>query len=154
MRHRRSRRPSGKYLEFSTQVTVRFQEVDALRIVWHGHYLSYFESGRVAFGKEYGLNYTDFVNAQLITPVVHASCDYIRSATFGDEITVVTRLYPQVSARLHYHFEIQRSSDGELLATGETVHVFSDMNNELCLTIPKFMAEWYARWKPEMEDHG
>ena len=29
---------------------VRFEEVDALGMVWHGRYPSYFEDGRIAFG--------------------------------------------------------------------------------------------------------
>ena len=40
-----------RYLVAHTQVRVRFQEVDSLRVVWHGHYLSYCEEGRQNPGK-------------------------------------------------------------------------------------------------------
>ncbi|MFP6584548.1 MAG: acyl-CoA thioesterase [Candidatus Hydrogenedentota bacterium] len=152
MKHRKHRKPAGKFLESCTEVQVRFQEVDALRIVWHGHYLSYFESARVAFGQQYGLNYTDFVNAQLVVPVVQASCDYIRSASFQDTLRVTARLYKQDVAKLRYYFEVHRASDDALLAVGETVHVFMRMDDSLCLTTPEFMTDWYVRWEPEMRE--
>ena len=153
MSHRRLQIPKRKYLETQTPVQVRFQEVDVLRMVWHGHYLSYFEVARIAFGQKHGLHYTDFLDAGLLIPVVQATCDYIQSATFHDELIVTTRLYHQVSAKLHYYFEVHRAADHALLARGETFHVFTDVDNALSLTIPPFMADWYARWEPEMIEH-
>ena len=32
-------------------ITVRFSEVDAMQVVWHGEYIRYFEDGRESFGK-------------------------------------------------------------------------------------------------------
>ena len=46
-----------KTLVSTTEVDVRFSEVDSLRVVWHGNYLLYFELGREAFGKQYDLEY-------------------------------------------------------------------------------------------------
>ena len=36
---------------------VRFDEVDALGIVWHGNYVKYLEDGREAWGRKYGIPY-------------------------------------------------------------------------------------------------
>ena len=52
------------------EVIVRFSEVDSLHIVWHGHYLKYFEDGREAFGNEFGLGYLDLYSNGLLIPVV------------------------------------------------------------------------------------
>ena len=43
-----------------TEVVVKFNEADPLGIVWHGHYIRYFEDGRESFGKRYGIAYLDF----------------------------------------------------------------------------------------------
>ena len=43
-----------------TEILVRFNEADPLGIVWHGHYIRYFEDGREAFGNQYGIGYLDF----------------------------------------------------------------------------------------------
>ena len=42
-------------------INIRFSEVDSLLIVWHGHYLKYFEDAREAFGRKYGLGYLGIV---------------------------------------------------------------------------------------------
>lgn len=42
-----------------TNIPVRFSEIDSLGILWHGHYIKYFEDGREAFGAEYNLGYMD-----------------------------------------------------------------------------------------------
>ena len=44
-------------LSESLIITVRFSETDPLGIVWHGNYIKYFEDGREAFGRKYGISY-------------------------------------------------------------------------------------------------
>ena len=46
-------------LTASVIIRVRFNETDPLGIVWHGNYIKYFEEGREAFGRKYGLSYLD-----------------------------------------------------------------------------------------------
>jgi len=150
VRPRAWRKPQGAYLEERTRVRVRFQEVDSLRIVWHGHYLTYFEEARIALGRKFGINYTDFVVAGLLTPVVHVSCDYVRPAGFLDELEVVGRIYKQEAAKLHYYFEVHRPSDQVLLATGQTIHAFTRLDGSLCLTLPDPMRQWYRTWDAKM----
>ena len=71
MRRRKRARPEGDYLEHRVRVNVRFQEVDSMQVVWHGHYVSYLEDARVAFGREYGIGYDDIRRAGLAAPIVH-----------------------------------------------------------------------------------
>ena len=144
-------KPRGAYLEQRTTVRVRFHEVDSLRIVWHGHYLTYFEDARVALGDKYGLGYMDFLHAGLLAPVIHVSCDYARPASFLDELEITGRIYRQDSSKLQYYFEVKRPKDGVFLASGQTVHALTDMNGTLCLTLPPFMREFYASWEAEFQ---
>ena len=69
MRAPREGKVSIPYVESICQVNVRFQEVDVLGVVWHGHYLTYFEQGRIAFGREHRFDYLD-INGQLVAEVV------------------------------------------------------------------------------------
>ena len=61
-----------------TEVSIRFSEVDALGIVWHGHYIKYMEDGREAFGIKYGISYLDVQKAGYIVPLVKVNCEYKR----------------------------------------------------------------------------
>ncbi len=148
-------RPKGRYLERSINLRVRFNEVDSLRIVWHGHFLKYFEDGRGALGRQYGISYLDLLDAGLLVPIVSASCQYYQPARYGDELTVTARLYEQESAKIFFYYEVNRSEDGVLLAAGRTVQAFLDMDGNLLITLPDFMRAFYARWQDEMlVSHG
>ena len=59
--------PGPTFLEAEGSVRVRFQEVDALQVVWHGHYLGYFEEGRHAFGRAHGFEYQEAEMADTVS---------------------------------------------------------------------------------------
>ncbi|MCH5716298.1 acyl-CoA thioesterase [Niabella hibiscisoli] len=52
-------------LSHTIEVLIRFNEADPLGIVWHGHYVRYFEDGREAFGEQYGIGYMHFLRKTL-----------------------------------------------------------------------------------------
>ena len=66
-------------LQSFTEFKVKFNEVDALGIVWHGHYIRFFEDGREAFGEKHGLAYMDIYRNGFLAPVVNLHCDYKKS---------------------------------------------------------------------------
>jgi acyl-CoA thioester hydrolase len=136
------------YLQETTSLRVRFNEVDALRIVWHGHYLNYFEEARRAFGRRYGIDYTVFLEQQVAVPVVDARVTYLASARLADVLEIRARLYKTEAARLDFDYEVRRHGDPTLLASGSTVQVFTRPDGELILTWPEFMLERLAAWEP------
>lgn len=128
------------------ELQVRFSEVDAMRVVWHGHYLKYFEEGREAFGRKYGIGYFDVEAEDLLVPVVHADLDYKRSLRYGDRIVVHTRFVDSPAAKIIFQYTIRRLEDDVLVATGQTVQVFTNRNGELQLITPAFFQSWKAQW--------
>ena len=149
--------PRGPYLESQAEVRVRFQEVDSLRIVWHGHYLTYCEEGRLAFGGEFGLGYDDLARAELAIPLIHAEVDFHAPALFGDRLRVRTRLHPVRAAQLQFRYRITREGPtdapgGTLLATAFTVHAFTSLASELRITRPSVYVEFLERWEPRLQE--
>ena len=130
-----------------TEIPVRFSEVDSMQIVWHGHYIKYMEEGREAFGRQYGISYLDWKAAGYMVPLIKVSCEYRKPLQYGDTALVETRLVDTDAAKIIYSFKIYRASDRELMATGESVQVFLDMNSELVLTIPPFFEEWKKKMR-------
>lgn len=127
------------------EIPVRFNEVDSMQIVWHGHYIKYMEEGREDFGKKYGISYMDWKAMGYVVPLTSISCDYRKPLQYGDIAVVETRLQDCDAAKIIYTFKIYRKSDNELMATGESTQVFLDMNMELILTMPKAFHEWKIR---------
>ncbi len=125
---------------------VRFSEVDLMQIVWHGNYIKYMEEGREDFGRKYGISYMQIRDHGYMAPLVKVTCEFKKTVAYEDRIIVETRFIDHDAAKITYAFRIYRASDNELVATGESVQVFLDMNRELVLTNPPFFEEWKKKW--------
>jgi acyl-CoA thioester hydrolase len=130
------------HLVSTTEISVRFSEVDSMRIVWHGHYVKYMEEGREDFGRKYGISYLEIQKQGFMAPVVRLTCDFKKPLQYGETALVETRFINKDAAKLTYSFRIFRASDKELVATGESVQVFLNMDGELVLTNPEFFQVW------------
>ena len=128
-------------LEASIDIPIRFNEVDSLGIVWHGHYILYFEQGREAFGKQHGIDYLTVQSYGYTTPVVKSSCELKLPLRYGEIARVVTKFHDTPAAKLIFQFEIYNEQN-KLVCTGETVQVFLDIDNNLVLNLPKFILDW------------
>jgi len=126
----------------TTEINVRFSEVDSMGVVWHGNYVRYFEDGREAFGNKYGINYMDFFHAGVLIPLVKISCDYKKPLKYGDTATIETRFVNCEAAKLQYDYTIYHGHTKEVMATGSTLQVFLNPEMELLLDFPPFFYEW------------
>ncbi|MEQ1552728.1 MAG: acyl-CoA thioesterase [Ferruginibacter sp.] len=126
-----------------TEVQVRFNEADPLGIVWHGHYIQYFESGRESFGSLHGFGYLDVFREGFVTPIVNVQCDFKRSLRYGDIVIVETTFVPCEAAKLIFKYRLFNSKTNELVATGSSTQVFLEKEKlELQLTNPTFFENW------------
>ncbi len=126
---------------------VRFSEVDALAIIWHGHYLHYFEEARDGFGKAHGLSYQAMHAAGFVAPVVEAQLVYHASGRFGDDLDVTAHFLWQEAAKLEIYYEVRRAVDGLFLAEGRTLQVLTTLQGELLLTRPPLIQALYRQWE-------
>jgi acyl-CoA thioester hydrolase len=133
-------------LQEETEVVVRFNEADPLGIVWHGHYIRYFEDGREAFGKRFGVSYLDFYKQGLAVPVISVQCDYKKPLRYGESILVQCVYENTPAAKLVFRYKIFEAVTRELVATGSSVQVFVDAKTfQLQLTIPVFFESWKSK---------
>jgi len=136
-----------KFLAEKIEIPVRFNEADPLGIVWHGHYLRYFEDGREAFGKKYNIAYLDFYKEGFAVPVVSVQCDYKKPLRYGERVIVETTYVATPAAKLKFTYKIFEADTKELVATGSSVQVFVEARSfQLQLTMPDFFAAWREKW--------
>lgn len=133
-------------LSHTSKFRIRFNETDPLGIVWHGHYVTYLEDGREAFGEKFGISYKDIQNADLFAPVVKCVVDYKLPLKHGEHAVIETNFINQAAAKLHFAYKIF-NEEGRLAATGETVQVFTDQKGELFLSNPSFFEAWKKKYK-------
>jgi acyl-CoA thioester hydrolase len=118
-----------------TTITVRFNEVDAYRVAWHGHYVSWMEIGRNNLSGQFGLGPDDLLALGYQGPVVSLELKYLRPALFNDLVTVRTWLEGDATAMLRFRCEML-SADGQRLASGLVCHALTDMNGVLQYSLP------------------
>lgn len=129
-------------LTHRVELLVRFNEADPLGIVWHGHYIRYFEDGREAFGNKHGLGYLEVYKHGFIIPVVSVHCDFKKSLRYGDKLIVETEYMPDEAAKLRFNYTIYNMTS-EKVATGYSVQVFLTKDDSvLQLNNPPFFENW------------
>ena len=134
-------------LKNRTEVSIKFSEVDSLRVVWHGHYVRYFEDGREAFGKQYNLGYLDVYEHGLAVPLVDLEVKFKRILEYGDSAIIETTFINSPAAKLIFEYKITSAKHGYVVCTGRTTQVFmTPAKKELHITMPPFMEDWKKKW--------
>lgn len=134
-------------LQATTKRIVRFEEVDMMKIMWHGHYPSYLEDARQAVGYKYGLSYEDFYREKVAAPIRKLNIEYIQPLHFGKEYTLEGRLHYSEAAKILYDFSIY-APEGTLCTTGFSVQMLvCATSHELFLTPPPFIQDFLEKWR-------
>jgi acyl-CoA thioester hydrolase len=124
-----------------TELKVRFNEVDSWGIVWHGHYVAWFEVGRMALLGKFHLLPQDFTQMGYLAPVVDLKCAFKEPARLNDEVLIRTTILKPTKAALTFQFQILRKNDGKLLASGEETQVLLTLDGRMLYIIPQDLRE-------------
>ena len=140
--------PAGapKPLENSFFRVVRFNEIDPMGILWHGHYASFIEDARVALGDSLGIGYQDFYNHGVMIPVRQFHVDYLAPLEYGKKYEIRARLFYTDAARLNYDFTFLDEA-GKVMARGYSVQLMVDKNFNLLFEWPPFAQPFLQNWK-------
>jgi acyl-CoA thioester hydrolase len=130
-------------LKTEIEFDVRFSETDAMGVVWHGNYLKFFEDGREAFGKQYGIEYLDLYHQGYFTPIVKSEINHKSPINYGERAKIITTLIPMKAAKIIFQYEIINLTTGKVSAIGQTIQVFlSVKTRELELGKPLSYDTW------------
>lgn len=101
-----------KRLSETIEIEVRFSEVDSMKVVWHGNYMQYFEDGREAFGRKYGLDYLTIYGQGYFVPVVDIAFHYRKPMEYGRKALLTVTYRPCEAAKILFDYEIKDSNGG------------------------------------------
>jgi acyl-CoA thioester hydrolase len=123
------------------EVQVQFYDVDALHIVWHGHYAKYFEQARCAVLDAIGYNYPEMRDSGFAWPVIDLHIRYMQPAAFGQRITVRAEIV-EWEQRLVIEYLLTDAATGRRLSKGSTTQVAVNMaTQEMCFVSPPILFE-------------
>jgi acyl-CoA thioester hydrolase len=129
-------------LQGEITLRVRYAETDQMGVVYHSNFFVWFEIGRVELCRQLGFEYKKMeAEDDSFIVVAHASCRYKRPARFDDVLRIRTRVAAWQRRTIRFVYEVFSRSSGELLATGETVHVICDR-----LGRPRSLPEKYQKY--------
>ncbi len=128
-----------------TSVRVRYAETDAMGFVYHTNYLIWFEVGRAEYMRAAGIPYSKLETQGFYLPVMDCACHFIHPAHYDSLLTIRTGVRGLTRVKLGFGYEVLENDC--LLATGHTVHVFTDRDGR-----PKRVGAGSDLWK-FMQEH-
>jgi acyl-CoA thioester hydrolase len=131
-----------------TTVRVRYAETDQMGVVYYANYYIYFEIGRVEHMRQLGVSYREMeIQDDSFIMVAESNCRYRRPAKYDDVLIIRTRVSEVRRRTIRFGYEILNGATGELLSTGETLHVVCDSQGR-----PKALPDKYRQYFPLSEE--
>ncbi len=127
------------------QIRVRYQETDAMGLLHHANYLTYFELGRTEMLRAAGATYKQIEEQGLFLVVSEITCRYLRPAEYDDLLTLRTTVVSARGARIQHEYQLFRGA--ERLATGRSTVACVDKQGNV-----KRLPDW-LRLSPDERKH-
>jgi len=108
-----------------------------MKVVYYGHYLTYFEVGRVEFLRQQGIPISE-VDQKVHLPVVEATVRYVRPARLDDLLDVRCWISERKRASFRFAYEIVNER-GETIASGTTLHACWDPATSKMIAVPDWL---------------
>ena len=129
--------------EFSAEVTLTpaFHDIDPMEVVWHGHYVKYFELARCALLQSFDYDYPQMRASGYAWPIVDLRAKYVRSARYGQSL-VVRAMLVEWENRLKIDYQVRDADTGEVLTRATSIQVAVDLaTGEMCFASPRALRE-------------
>lgn len=130
--------PSDRFVA-ETTFYVRYAETDAMAVVHHGSYITYFEEGRTSYARQRGHDYASFERSGYYLTVTEINARYVRPAHYGQRLTVRCWIEEMKSRSVIFNYEIVDADDQTLHVTGHSKHI--------CITHEGQVARLPAAWR-------
>ena len=117
-------------ISYDFHFKVYYKDVDQMGIVYYTRYFEMFEMARTELLNNIGIKVTDVEKNGIFLPVVSASCDYKKTASFEQELLIKTTISTLPKARLNIEYSVHLKKDLSLIASGFTRHGFVDKNGK------------------------
>jgi len=134
--------PSNKI--FSTDIDVRFRDLDAMGHVNNAVFFTYFEEGRKNFSKNI-FKVSDLSDFTFI--LAHIRCDYLKPIKFNDSITLQMWVKHIGNSSFSFGYKlIDAKNESLVYATGESVQVCYDYTADSSMAVPDMMREALSQY--------
>lgn len=113
---------------------VHFYETDQMGVVHHANYFRWFEIGRVEFLRSIGVTLGELIDDGILFPITEIDAKFHSPARYDDLITIETVPVELTKVKLVFDYKISRSD--QLLVTGHSLNVFTDLESGKIIRVP------------------
>ncbi|MHA1757393.1 MAG: acyl-CoA thioesterase [Promethearchaeota archaeon] len=122
------------------ELAVRVDDTDLMQVVHANKYLNYFDEAFISFTSKLNKDCGALYKQGIVFPVRKIEIEYIRSATFGDNILIHTRVLKVGNTSITLAMDCYKNtkSSDTLLVKGIVVRLIMDMNTGKLIKITDF----------------
>ncbi|MEM7409395.1 MAG: acyl-CoA thioesterase [Myxococcota bacterium] len=125
--------------ETRVETDVPFHHVDALRIVWHGHYPKYFELASTALLQKLGLDSGEIGGTRFKMVVIDSAVRHSFPMRYADRVEICAWI-SEYARRVTVRYEIRNLTHDKRTARGHTTLATLDDEGRLRLETPPEIA--------------
>lgn len=120
---------------------VQYYETDKMGVTHHSNYIRWMEEARIHFLDELGYGFDKLEADGIVSPVVGVECEYKKTSTFPDEISieVVVEEFKGVKLILAY---TMKNQSGDLVCQAHSTHCFLNQKG-MPIRLNKEFPEFY-----------
>ncbi|NOR87122.1 MAG: YbgC/FadM family acyl-CoA thioesterase [Bacteroidales bacterium] len=137
-------------LEFTTQIRVRYAEVDQSGFVYNGNYATYYEVGRSEALRQMGHTYKEMEDSGIVMPLINQYSRFYKPAIYDDLLTIVTTIPEVPKAKIQFDYKIF-NENRVLLNEGSNVLVFLNKKRGRPQRAPEWFVNLFQKYS-ELED--
>ena len=103
--------------------TVQYYETDKMGITHHSNYIRWMEEARIDFLSQIGWDYAKLEEKGILSPVLNVTCDYQKSTTFSDQISISVSVKEFKGVKLFLAYDM-KDKDGNTVCSATSSHAF------------------------------
>ena len=121
----------------TTLYRVKFFDTDVMGVVHHANYIRWFETGRVEFLRELGIDLNEMMSDGILFPIVEITAKFHAPAKFDDELEIITTAEALTKAKMKFDYVIRKRGEEKILAEGTSLNVFTN-DGKICRLPDKY----------------
>lgn len=123
------------------ELSPAFHDLDPMAVVWHGHYMKYFELARCALLQKYDYDYPQMRDSGFMWPIVDFRTKYVAPLRYGQKVKVRAKIV-EWEFRLKIEYLVTDVESGKALTRAYSIQVAVDIETqEMCFQSPAVLRE-------------
>jgi len=132
-------------LTYDIQIRVRYKETDAMGVVHHSNYVTYYESARTEMLRAHGTTYRELESSGVMMPVREVKMNFFAPAFYDDLLTVRLIMKQLPGVRMIFEHEVY-NEQGVLVNTGTVVLTFISAATRKVCRPPKTLTDLFIKY--------